>query len=152
LRTLTNTEGELTGRVNNDGGYMVRLLNKTGAASVRGSIVRAGVATPGAFSLVLADNINPVGVVYEAGVLDGSLCWVVTSGRAQVLIENTTAASLGNWIKVSDNANGRADASNALPLGGTITALEDHLSECGHSLEAVTAGTNKLVWAIVHFN
>lgn len=135
-----------------EGGLAVRLTNKTGAASVKGTLVGAGTTVAKSFEINPADNPKPIGVVYEDGIADGELCWVVTAGLCQVLLEDTTAATAGYWVKVSDNDAGRADAQNLSPPGGTITALEDHLSEIGHCLESVSAGTDKLCWILMHFN
>ena len=135
-----------------EGGLAIRLVNKTGAASVKGTLVGAGSTVTKSFETLTADVPKCIGAVYDDGIADGELCWVVTGGLCQVLLEDTTAATAGYWVKVSDNDNGRADAQNLSPPGGTITALEDHLSEIGHCLETVSAGTDKLCWILMHFN
>jgi len=152
MRTICTSEGEPRMRFTVDGGLAVRLTNKTGAASVKGTAVAVSPSTADAFGLVGADQSNPVGFVLESGISDGSPCWIGVTGRMQMLLQDSSAASLGYWIKVSDTTDGRVDATNLLPTGGTIVALEDHLTECGHSLEAVTAGTDKLAWTLAHFN
>jgi hypothetical protein len=134
-----------------EGGLAVRLTNKTGSASVKGDIVRASTGTNEAFSQAPADSDEPIGIVYESGIADGSECLIVISGRAQVLLKNSTAATRGNWVKVSDAA-GRADATNAAPPGGTVAALEEHMREVGHALESITAGTDNLCYIMIHWN
>ena len=135
-----------------EGGLAVQLTNRTGANSVLGSLVTVSDTYDNAVKLCTADIPTCVGVVYENSVADGSEVWVVVSGRCQVLLEDGTASTRGYWVKVSDNDNGRADASNASPPGGTIAALEDHNSEIGHCLESKSSGTDVLAYCIVHFN
>jgi len=86
---------------------------------------------------------NCMGIMYDNDVPDGDSCWVVVQGIAEVLLQD--------WAKVSDTQNGRADITNLLPPGGTIVALEDHLSEIGHCLESKTAGVDVLAKCMIHF-
>ena len=72
-------------------GTQMRLLNKTGAASVKGSLVEADDTVDQAFQLIPADDPDPIGIVYEAGVADGEECWVwVPQSLCQVLLEDGT--------------------------------------------------------------
>jgi hypothetical protein len=128
------------------------MINKTGANSVKGIIVDASSTTADAFGVVGADDPDPIGIIYDEGVPDGQLCRIVDHGPAQVLLQNSTAATLGFWVKVSDTIPGRADATNASPPGGTVNAIDDHFTEVGHCLESVTAGTDKLCWVMHHQN
>lgn len=132
-------------------GTQMRLLNKTGAASVKGSLVESDNTVDQAFQLIPADDPDPIGIVYEAGVADGEECWVwVPQSLCQVLLEDGTATARENWVYVSENAAGRADGSNAAPPGGTIAALETHFHEIGHAAEAQASGTDVL--ALIHFH
>jgi hypothetical protein len=132
-----------------DGGIAVQLINKTGVASVKGSVVSAGSVDK---SFVLNTNeFNAIGAVFEADVADGSPCWVTFAGMAYVLLANGTAATAGYWVK-SHATDGRADASAALPTGGSFAGVDDHFKEIGHSLESKTAGTNVLCKVMLHFN
>lgn len=132
-----------------EGGIAIRLINKTGSASVKGSMVSASTGVNEAFVLQ-ANEYDTLGVVYEAGIADGASCWVVTSGIAQVLLQDSTAATRGNWCHAA-STDGRADCSLALPGGTAFTEVNEHLKEIGHCLESVTAGTNKLAKIILHF-
>jgi hypothetical protein len=136
-------------------GPQMKLTNKSGSNTVKGTIV----TSYGASAVDLAFTTNPAdipkafGVVYEAGVADGSDAWIWMDGAiAKVLLQNSTSATRDYWSKVSDTVAGRADITNLSPPGGTITAIEDHLSEIGHCLESVTAGTDKLALVKLHFN
>ena len=132
-------------------GMQLKLVNKTGASSVKGTIVEASTTTASAFSVVGAGGVDTIAIVYEAGIADGSSAWCWMPGSlCQVLLQDSTAATRGYWVKVSDTVAGRADATNAAPPGGTIAALEDHFSEVGQSAESKTAGTNVL--CLLHFH
>lgn len=132
-----------------DGGIAVQLLNKTGTVSVKGTVVAAGTVDD---SFILQGNeFNAIGAVYEAGVADGSPCWVAFAGRAYVLLADGTGSTAGYWVK-SHATDGRADASAALPTGGSFAGVDDHFKEIGHSLETKLAGTNVLCKVMLHFN
>jgi hypothetical protein len=135
-----------------EGGLAIKLTNKTGGASVKGTVVSLATGTNEAFIVTPADGVHPVGAVYDNGIADASECWIVIAGRAQVLLEDGTSATKGYWVKVSDSDNGRCDATNADPPGGTISALEDHMSEIGHCLEDQSSGTDVLAYVLLHFN
>lgn len=139
-------------RITNEGGFAYRLYNKTGSASQKGLIVRSSTAMASSVTVADAGIPDPIGVFYEDGVPDGSLAWVVTNGIADVLLEDSTAATLRYWVKMSENQNGRADASIAAPSGGAIGELEEHMHEIGHSLESQSAGSDVLCRILMHFN
>lgn len=148
------TYGLNTDRVafNERGGYMVKMINKTGAPSVKGTIVKASATTDFAFTTTASDEAQPIGVVYCDGVADAGECFVVIMGPAQVLITDSTAATHGNWAYTSDTTGGRADCASAAPPGGGISELTTHMQEMGHCIESKGSGTNVLAWTIVHFN
>lgn len=140
------------GRITPEGGLARLYINKTGALSVRGTLLELSDTTANGVQAIGADENHPIGVMELSGIPDGALCWVVYSGPAYVLIEDGTAATLPYWVKVSENDSGRADATNANPPGGTIQALEDHLKEIGHCMESVGSGTDVLALVHLHFN
>ena len=124
------------------------LVNKTGAPSVIGTVIRAHTAISGAFDISPVGGDHAIGVVVEAGVADGSACRVAIGGRAQVLLQNGTASTAGNWVRTALGAAGRADATAAATPGFGAT----HFNEIGHCLETVGAGVDKLAWVALHFN
>jgi hypothetical protein len=131
-----------------DGGYAVRYINKTGGASVKGTLVSASTVTANGV-IPQANTYDAIGAIYEDGIPDGSPVWVVVSGRAQVLYKNATASTVGN-ILVANAVDGRA--SDIANPGGGLPGTDTHFTECGHVLETKTGGTNVLVWANLHFN
>ncbi len=131
-----------------DGGFAVRLINKTGAPSVKGMVVDAG-SVDSSFSLTGTDDFDAFGVVYEDDIPDGHLCWVVVAGRVQVKLENNVAATRGNWVRTSTTAAGRADATASEPPGSNVS----HFAELGHCLQTVPGSPGgSLCWIILHFN
>jgi len=134
--------------MNAEGGFMIKLTNKTGTTTVKGSVVRTDTGADQSFILAPADSDEPMGVVYESGVADGSEAWVVVYGKAQVLLQASTASTRGYWVRTSATTAGRADATNANPPGLVV----EHLAEIGHCVESKTAGTDVLAWIVLHFN
>lgn len=132
------------------GGVAKQLTNKTGAASVKGTVVSLSTSTAQAFMLQ-ADEYDMVGVVLEAGVADGSPCWIVTHGPVQALLEDGTGSTVGNWVHAA-TTDGRADASLSAPSGGGFVNASEHFKEMGHCLETKTSGTSVLCWILIHFN
>lgn len=139
-------------RATPEGGLARRYINKTGSISVRGTLLELSGTVPFAVNIVGADEPHPMGVMEEDNIPDGAECWVVYSGPAYILLEDGTSTAPNYWAKVSANVAGRCDASNPLPPGGTVQALEGHMKEVGHSMETVTSGTNKLALIHTHFN
>lgn len=132
--------------INSDGGYMIKLTNKTGGNSVKGQIVSADtVGTDNAVYITPADGDMPIGVFYEAGVADGAEAWVVVAGKADVLFKDTVAPVRGYVAHVSSTA-GRADQSASIP------SATQHWREIGHVLESKSSGTNILAKCVLHFN
>lgn len=130
---------------------IIFLINKTGANSVKGTLVTAGTVD-NSFVINPANIPKVLGIVLVEGIADGQYVPIKVSGIAEVLLQDNTTATAGYWAKLSDTVAGRADISSQFPPGGTIAALEDHGSEIGHCIETVTAGTNKLARCVIHFN
>lgn len=133
-----------------EGGFAVKLINKTGAASVKGRAVEVSQTTNNAVGLVGIDEADCVGIFYESGVADGELAWIVTTGIADVLYIN--AATRYHLARVNVAADSGAVA------GGIISevfptspfATDKHFAEIGHVLE--TIGAPGLAKTIIHFN
>jgi hypothetical protein len=134
------------------GAHYQWFVNKTGAASVKGTIVEPSDTTDFAVKVCGAGEPDPIGIILDSGVPDGSPVRVVQSGWVQVLIQDGTAATRAYWAKVSDTQDGRADITIAAPSGGTLPQLVEHFHEIGHCFETVGSGTDVLVWISCHFN
>lgn len=134
-----------------EGGLAVKMLNRTGTTSVKGSVVSASASYDDAFTLQ-SNEFDAIGIVYEAGITDGNYCWVIVSGIAEVLLADSTASTRGNWV-ICHATDGRADATATTPLpNSTLNEHTTHFKEIGHCIQTVTAGTNKLAKCIIHFN
>jgi len=131
-----------------EGGIAVRLTNKTGASSVKGTVVEMSASVDNAVDVTSIDCDDPVGVIYEDGIADGAEVWVIVNGIAEVLIENSTAATRGYWVRTGSTTPGRADATTTSPPG----ADPSHWQEIGHCAESVGSGTNVLAKVVLHFN
>jgi hypothetical protein len=134
-------------RFTDEGGIALRMTNKTGGASVKGTVVTVydGGAVNNAVQLTEGDAIDPVGVMYDSGIADGSECWIVIAGRAQVLLKDGDAGVRGYWLGTSDTA-GRAECKAAPGL------ILEHMQEIGHCMESASSGTDVLVYGVLHFN
>lgn len=127
-----------------EGGLAIKLTNKTGSASVKGTIVRASTSNDNAFILSGVSSDEPVGIVYDNGIADASECWIIVSGIAEVLLKDGTACTRGDWAGVSDTS-GRAYASTE------PAAAAGHDTEIGHFIESKGSGTNVLAKLVLHF-
>ncbi len=135
-----------------EGGIAVRLTNNTGANTIKGTLVCACTAGDYAFKVCGADDPDAMGVVYESGIAAGQEAWVVTYGKADVLLQDTTASTRGYWARTSVTQAGRADITNAVPPGGGIVNHEIHFREIGHCIESKGSGTDVLARIMTHFN
>jgi len=137
--------GSSSGGMTSEGGVTISLINKTGSASVKGTVVIASTTIDDAFDIASAGEVQPIGVVLDDGIADGSYCRVVISGRAQVLLEDAAPATRGYWVEVATATAGRA---TMLASPNAVT----HWAELGHCLESVAGGTDVLAWCNLHFN
>lgn len=132
----------------NERGFLVRMNNKTGANSVKGSVVSASDTTDNAFQLQ-DDAFDSFGVVAENGVADGSDCWVWMNGSVcEVLWADGQSATRG-YVALASDVDGRA-YNVAVPAVSPVVA--EHFREIGHPVESVGSGTDVLVLCVLHFN
>jgi len=134
------------------GGIAVPFINKTGAASIKGTLVNTEASIDFAVDIVDADEPDIIGAIYQDGIPDGDEVLVVITGCAEVLIEDGTAATRGYWCRASVTDAGRADITNAAPPGGGVTEIDRHFKEIGHCLESKGSGTDVLARIAMHFN
>jgi len=134
-----------------EGGLGVLLTNKTGAPSVKGSVVTASSGTDEGFELIVKDIPSPFGIVYEDGIADGTQCLVVIQGIAEVyFVGNATRGHIARGFLTADGGSyvsGQA-LSEAVPT--SPFASDKHFFELGHVIQSRTgAGLAK---CILHFN
>ena len=124
-----------------EGGIAIRITNNTGVASVKGNLIEAD----GTLTGLNCDDC--IGVIYEAGIANGNDMWVVVYGKAQVLLDDNTGSTVGNWVEASEPGYANAEA-------GSPAAAPQHFQEIGHSLQTVAAGgggTHVLCLVNLHF-
>lgn len=146
-KTVIKTDGSpesIKFKITAEGGYAIKLTNRTGVNSVKGQIVKCDTANDNSFIVTGASDDFPIGIVYENGIANGSECWIVVSGIADVLIKDTVAPVRG-YVAFVSNVGGRADISATAPVN-------DHWREIGHTLESKSAGTDILIKCVLHFN
>jgi hypothetical protein len=131
-----------------EGGLARQLTNKTGAATVKGTLVFPSSTVDNAFETSTA-QYDGIGFVYESGIADGSAAWVVFSGVAEALFEDGNAPVRDYWVRASTTA-GRVYCE-AAPSGGGFINASEHFKEVGHCQESKSSGTDVLARVAVHF-
>lgn len=134
-----------------EGGLAVRMINKTGAASVKGYLVDQSTTTDLAVQLIVKDVPDVFGAIYDSGIADGEYVWVVIAGIADVYyIGNTTRKYLCRGFLTADGAGYVAGQALAEAVPTSPFSSDKHFYEIGHVLEARTgAGLAK---TMLHFN
>lgn len=134
------------------GSPFIELINKTGSASVKGTLISAGSASES--FIIPTVPYDVIGVVYETGKADGSYCKVVIGGLCEGLLQDNTTAGVGGWLRASSDVLGRI-VNTTGPEGLGALAADDHFKEIGHCLTQIVtsdAGASKLVKFILHLN
>lgn len=135
-----------------EGGIATQFINKTGAPSIKGTLVNTEGSVDFSVTTVGTNDPECIGVIWSDGIPDGQKIWVVTHGQADVLLQDLTASTRGFWAKVSATQAGRADITNAAPPGGGIPEIDEHFREVGHCIQSVSSGTDKFARVHLHFN
>ena len=148
--TVYGTTGDFSAGVGNsyfkitpEGGFAVRLTNKSGAVTVKGQIVSHEGTVANAFGLTAVGANHCLGVVYESGVEDGAQCWVVVAGIAQVLMKN--AATMGHICRIPLNTDDDEAAGYAMDAEQSTSAS---VYKIGDVLE--TANAEVLCKVLLH--
>ena len=132
------------------GGMAVKLINNTGAPSIKGYCVTNSDALDDAVKLVPVNEPDCIGVFYESGVANGDYAWVVVGGIADVYFwGSTTLGNLARTGMTADTGEISGQATNE-PVPTSPFSVDRHFCEIGHILQArVGAG---LARVILHFN
>lgn len=131
-----------------EGGTYIWMINKTGAASIKGYIVQPAASTDNGAVYTIDGDIDPIGVVYDAGVADGSLMRVVVSGIAEVYYGTAVVRGTFSRVAVAADSVASGQAVNE-PLPSSPFATDKHFQEIGHPIESKASGLAKTV---LHFN
>jgi len=127
---------------------LARVINKTGAPSIKGYVVKPSAITDNAVEYTAPGNANPIGVIYEDNIPDGEYMYIAVSSIAEVYYR--ASVTRGNIARVAT----AGEAGNGAQLVNEILSPpfvdEKHFQECGHPIESRTgAGLAKTV---LHFN
>lgn len=132
-----------------EGGLAIKVVNKTGAASIKGTILEAELTTDKGVELAEVGDPDPFGIMFSDGVADGKEVWMVVSGIAEVLY--STVVNRGTFSRVPASGEGGIDgqAINE-PLPVPPFSSDKHFQEIGHPIES--RGTPGLALTVLHFN
>jgi len=78
-----------------EGGLAVKMLNKTGVASVKGTVVQLSTSIERSVEISPADEEEAMGIIYDNGIADGEFVWIVIQGIVDILIEDGQTATVG---------------------------------------------------------
>lgn len=128
--------------IDNEGAVCLKLFNRTGGATVAGTIVKADTGNGDSVIVSAIDDPMPIGFLRDTGVADGSETWVQIAGRVLVLGDSGGVLP-GQWCGTGPTA-GSVDGDTTIP------AATQHFQEIGHSLSTIgSGGTGRIV---THFN
>ena len=130
-------------------GFLVKIVNRTGHASVKGEAVSA--STSANEEAILQNNeYDTIGIVAQTGIAEGSEVWIWVNGSiCQVLFKDGQTPVRGNVLIAADTDGRLTNISNP---GAGLPAVDTHFKECGHVLESKSSGTDVLALASIHFN
>jgi len=133
-----------------EGGLAIKMTNGSGGTVYKGELVAASTTADSQF-IKQTNTYDSFGAVYDTSIGIGADGWVVISGIAQVLIENSPATPVTHgMICAGAGTDGRATAFTN--PGGGLPGTDNHFRECGHFIESKDAGTDVLAYAVLHFN
>ena len=134
--------------VTNERGFLVKVKNNTGAASVKGHILAADPAADNAV-IIEASGFDPIGICAESGIAAGSDMWMWCNGSiCQVMMKDSTAAVRG-YVGLCDDVDGVA---YVIQVPNSNPVVAEHFREIGHCMQSVDAGTGVMALFSIHFN
>jgi len=129
-------------------GMVQKMLNKTGGATVLGTVVSTSDATDKGFK-AQSDEFDSIGVVAEAGVADGSEAWIWLNGSVCQVLWKDGETATREYVAIAADTNGRG---LNIPIPSVAPADAEHFKEIGHVMESKADGTDVLVLCHLHFN
>jgi hypothetical protein len=134
-----------------EGGLAIYMINKTGAASVKGYLVKPSDTTDNGAMLIEQNIPDVIGVIYENGIADGALMRVVVSGKAEVyFIASVVRDNLARGFVTADGGIFVAGQGMSEAIPSSPFANDKHFYEFGHTLQARTGAG--LALTNLHFN
>lgn len=133
----------------NERGTLLKYINRTGHASVKGELVSPS-QTVDREVILQANEYDTIGVVAEAGIAEGQEIWVWTIGSVcQALLKDTVTAAQGE-VALAADTDGRLDRTTN--PGSGLPGTDIHFKEVGHVMQDVAGGTNQLCLIHLHTN
>lgn len=129
-------------RFSTDLGLVIKLINKTGAVTIKGTVVGADSSLSDAFTLPV-NEYSTIGIVFEGSIADGLGCLVAVAGKARVLLKDGTSATRGHIVYASDIPGRVITAAPSIPTDFT------YLKRIGMCTESRSSGTNVLTTVIL---
>lgn len=133
-------------KITQEGGYAIKMINRTGATSVKGYLASPSPSYDTSCTLSTVNIPDNIGVFYESGIANGSETWVVVSGIADVyFVGNATRGHIARGFVTGDAGYVAGQAlSEAVP--SSPFATDKHFYEVGHVIQNRTgAGLAKCV-------
>jgi len=132
-----------------DGGYAIKMINSTGAPSIKGYICKASTTIDNGVQYTNNGNVSPIGIMYSDGVPNGEDVYIVISGKAYVYYGSAVVRSTFSRVQIAADIIPAGQAMNeALPVPPFAT--DKHFQEIGHPIES--RGTPGLALTVLHFN
>lgn len=135
-----------------EGGFYFTILNATGEVSVKGKVVHPSTTVSLAAALCPPGDIDPIAVIYDAGVPIGSPMRVVFAGWADVLIQAGYSITREYWIGGPPSPGGVAGLAQCIVSPPSVAV---HFNEIGHCCDdqlpkPIVVPT--LARCVLHFN
>jgi len=134
-----------------EGGLYITAINDTGEVSVKGKVVRASTAVDHAVSLANLGELDPMGVIYDAGVAISGSMRVVIAGWADVLVDAGSTIQREYWVGAPPSPGGTIGRASVTTIPSPPTATT-HFQEIGHCFETKANTGNTLARCVLHFN
>ena len=136
--------------VTGEAGFAIKLINKTGGASIKGYTCDAATGTDKAFKYTTVNEIDCIGICMETGIVDGQPVWIAVQGKVLVYFSGDTVR--GHYARIGVDADTGEVAGQAISeaIPTSPFSVDKHFAEIGHVIEARSGAG--LAMVVLHFN
>lgn len=131
-------------------GMQILLQNDTGASTTKGYLAHPSYSNDLAFDYMPVNEPDVLGVVAEAGIATGGMCWIWTHGLVQVWIQSSATAGYFVRSTATGDASTTSGFATAEASLTTPFATDKHFQEVGHCLQGTSA--TGVALCVLHFN
>lgn len=137
-------------KITPEGGIAIKLVNRTSGDTIKGRLVKPSDSYDGSIEYTAVGAPDIIGVLYEDSIANGSECWVITDGIADVYYP--AAVTRGYFARncVSGDTGSGVGIAIGEALPSSPFATDKHFQEIGHILE--TTDSAGLAKTVIHFN